>query len=151
MTGSYIVHSARSFIAATAFTLSMLVAGDVFAASSKLQESELVAAGFKVLVAKTSVQQDWVSSLPAGQIRPMQRTGKKFFIYPDAANRQIYIGGPKEYETYRQLHPDSKLPALQAAEQGAAYRSKQNQTMQKANVHDLSDPFLGADWIDLGW
>jgi len=116
-----------------------------------VDESELAAVGFKVLVAKTDVQRDWVRRLPAGQIRPMQRTGKKFFIYPDAANQQIYIGGPKEYEAYRQLHPDSKLATREAAKQGTAYRSKQDDAMRKANTRDLSDPFLGADWVDLGW
>jgi hypothetical protein len=142
---------ANSLIA-LALALSMFVAGGaVAAASPKVDESELLASGFKVLVAATSVQKEWVHNLPPRQIRPMQRTGKKFFIYPDAANNQIYIGGPKEYEAYHQLHPDSKLAAREAAKQGSAYRQKQDDVMQKATARDLTDPFLGVGWGDLGW
>jgi len=133
----------------SALAVSTFVAGAAAAASPKVDESELLASGFKVLVATTSVQKEWVHNLPRGQIRPMQRTGKKFFIYPDAANNQIYIGGPKEYEAYHQLHPDSKLAARESAKQGSAYRQKQDDVMQKATARDLTDPFLGADWIDL--
>jgi hypothetical protein len=84
---------------AGALAVSIFVAGNVSAAvPPKIDESELLASGFKVLVAKTTAQEEWVRRLPSGQIRPMQRTGKKFFIYPDAAGKQIYVGGPKEYE-----------------------------------------------------
>jgi hypothetical protein len=133
----------------SALAMSTVVAGGAAAVSPKVDESELLASGFKVLVATTSVQKEWVQHLPRGQIRPMQRTGKKFFIYPDAANNQIYIGGPKEYEAYHQLHPDSKLATRESAKQGSAYRQKQDDVMQKATARDLTDPFLGADWIDL--
>ena len=136
---------------AVALAVSMFVAGGAAAAPPSVDESELLASGFKVLVATTTVQKEWVQRLPAGQIRPMQRTGKKFFIYPDAPGNQIYVGGPKEYEAYRQLHPDSKLAAREAAKQGNAYRLKQDDVMKKATARDLSDPFLGADWVDLGW
>ena len=135
-----------------ALAASVSVAGNPAAARPpKIDESQLLDSGFKVLVATTTAQQAWVKGLPPGQIRPMQRTGKKYFIYPDAPRNQIYIGGPREYEAYRQLHPESKLPALEAAKTGSAYRQKQDDAMKKATARDLSDPFLGADWIDLGW
>ena len=70
--------------------------GEAGAASSSVDTSELLSSGFKVLVAKTRAQEDWVKRLPPAQIRPMQRTGKKYFIYPDAPGNQIYIGGPTE-------------------------------------------------------
>ena len=78
------------------------VAADLAAAAPRIEERELLELGFKVLVAKTDVQEKWVRNLPPGQIRPMQRTGKKYFIYPDAPNKQIYVGGPNEYEAYLQ-------------------------------------------------
>ena len=131
--------------------VSVFVAGSALAAAPKVDESELLAVGFKVLVATTTVQQDWVKRLPPGQIRPMQRTGKKFFIYPDAARNQIYVGGPKEYEAYHALHPESTLAAREAAKKGSDYRQKSNDAMDKATARDLSDPFLGASWGDLGW
>ena len=136
---------------AVALAVSMFIAGGAAAAPPSVDESQLLALGFKVLVATTPAQQEWVRRLPPGQIRPMQRTGKKFFIYPDASRNQIYVGGPKEYEAYHQLHPESQLATREAAKKGSAYRLKQDEVMQKATARDLSDPFLGASWFDLGW
>lgn len=105
-----------------------------------------------VLSLWVAVQQEWVRGLPAGKIRPMQRTGKKFFIYPDASRNQIYVGGPKEYEAYVQLHPEKRVTdAGKAAKDASVYRANQSEEMKKATARDLSDPFLGASWADLGW
>jgi hypothetical protein len=114
---------------------------------------ELVGLGFKVLVATTSVQKDWIKTMKPGQIRAMQRTGKKYFIYPDAARDQIYVGGPKEYDAYKQRHPDSNLAGQAEARQASEYRAKQDIEMQKATARDLSDPYywtFTATWADLG-
>jgi hypothetical protein len=133
--------------------VSIFIAGAAVAAAAatRIDESELLTLGFKVLVPTTKAQADWVQRLAPGEIRPMQRSGKKFFICPDASRKQIYVGGPKEYEAYRQAHPDSKLYGQDAAQKASAYRAKQNETMKKATARDLSDPFLGASWYDLGW
>ncbi len=133
-----------------AFVVCFLIAAGAGAAAPTMDTSELLSSGFKVLVAKTQVQKDWVKNLPKGQIRPMQRTGKKYFIYPDAPGNRIYIGGPKEYEAYHQLHPETQLAARQAVQQGTAYREKSYATTKNATARDLTDPFLGADWVDLG-
>ena len=81
----------------------------------------------------------------------MQRNGKKFFIYPDAPKNQIYVGGPNEYAAYQELHPASASNTQSAADKNAAYRVKQDQVMRKATARDLSDPFLGISWYDLGY
>ena len=149
------LRGASLFLIVIAFSVSAMAAGGSRTASPRPDESELLAAGFKVLVATTTVQQDWVKSLTPGEIRPMQRTGKKYFIYPDASKNQIYVGGPQEYEAYLQLHPEIRNEqAAQAARVAADKASylKQNQNMQTANSRDLSNPFLGASWNDLlGW
>jgi hypothetical protein len=129
----------------------LFVAGEVPAAAPRIEESELLELGFKVLVAKTDVQEKWVRNLPPGQIRPMQRTGKKYFIYPDAPKKQVYVGGPNEYEAYLQRHPERRVDAAEAAKKNSAYRGKQDDAMRKATARDLSDPFLGVTWADLGW
>ncbi len=139
----------------SAFSISALAAGGSRIASPRPDENELLAAGFKVLVATTQVQQDWVKSLPPGEIRPMQRTGKKYFVYPDASKNQIYVGGPQEYEAYQQLRPETRdAQAAQAAQVAADKASylKQSKNMETATRRDLSNPFLGASWNDLlGW
>lgn len=135
-----------------AVILATWVAGGAAAAAPSIDQKELVDVGFKELVATTKVQQDWVRSLAPGQIRAVQRTGKKYFIYPDAARNQIYVGGPKEYDAYKQLHPDSKLAGQDGAKQASEYRAKQDTAMQKATARDLSDPYwpFTATWTDLG-
>ena len=135
-----------------ALAAAMLVAGGAAAAAPPIDDKQLLDAGFKTLVATTKVQREWVSGLPPGKIRAMQRTGKKYFIYPDAPRNQIYVGGPKEYEAYAQLHPEHRVADLQrAAKEQSAYRGKQADAMEKASARDLSNPFLGATWADLGW
>ena len=80
----------------------------------------------------------------------MQRNEKKYFVYPDAAKNQIYVGGPKEYDAYLQLHPETPQ-GVQDAQTAAtmAYRAKSDAAMRKATARDLSDPFLGVTWADL--
>jgi hypothetical protein len=112
-------------------------------------ESDLLATGFKPLVAATPAQEEWVRTLAPGKIRPMQRNDKKFFVYPDAAKNQILVGGPEQYEAYLRKHPDMEPAAPDAAT--AAYRMKQDDAMKRATARDLSDPFLGASWGDFGW
>ena len=122
------------------------------AAKTPIDKSALSDAGFKVLTATTKVQEDWVRGLPAGKIRAMQRTGKKYFIYPDAPGKQIYVGGPKEYDAYVQRHPEHRVAdSKKAAKDASAYRAKQTDEMKQASARDASDPFLGATWADLGW
>jgi hypothetical protein len=65
------------------------------AAKTPIDKSALSDAGFKVLTATTKVQEDWVRGLPAGKIRAMQRTGKKYFIYPDAPASRSTLEAPR--------------------------------------------------------
>ncbi|MET0733224.1 MAG: hypothetical protein ABW054_09165, partial [Casimicrobiaceae bacterium] len=132
------------------WAVAVCVAAGGAAAAAPIDESQLLDAGFKVLAATTEVQQKWVRGLPPGAIRPMQRTGKKFFIYPDASRNQVFVGGPKEYEAYVQLHPENRVAdAQKQARDASAYRAKQSEAMQKSTARDLSDPWLGVTWADL--
>ena len=112
-------------------------------AAPPIDEKQLLDAGFKVLVATNKVQEDWVRGLAPGKIRAMQRTGKKYFIYPDAAKNQIFVGGPKEYQAYVQLHPEHRVAnAEQAAKEASAYRGKQDKVTREATAIAV---------IDAGW
>jgi hypothetical protein len=131
-----------------------LAVGSASAATPPVEETELLNLGFKVLVATTDVQQKWVRNLPPGKIRPMQRTGKKYFIYPDAARNRIYVGGPAEYDAYTRAHPavrEAAQHAKDAAIKESARRGRDATTMQSSSARDASNPFLGATWADLGW
>ena len=39
----------------------------------------------------------------------VQENGKTYYVFPDAAHNQAYVGGPTQYETYRQLRLKQKL------------------------------------------
>jgi len=110
-------------------------------------ESQLVAAGFKVVVAKTVQQQEHLQALPQGRVSEWVRTGTTFYVYPDPANKQLYVGTPKAYDAYRRLVPASG-PTL--AQQHAADMASYNKTdarMQINTNNDLSDPW--SLWDDV--
>ena len=143
--------TARRLSRVGALAALLFVTGGAAAATPGIDERQLQDLGFKVLVATNKVQGDWVRTLPPGQFRPMQRNGKKFFVYPDASGNRVFVGGPAQYEAYRQLHPEGPQGGQDAAEKAAEYRRKQDAVMKSATARDLSDPFLGASWTDLGW
>ena len=132
-----------------ASALAAAASGRASAAAPAVDEAALLAAGFKVLVVASPVQRDWMRDLPPGKMRPLQRNGKTFFVYPDAAKDRIFIGGPQENDTYARLHPESQPKSSEAAI--SAYRGKQDAAMRKDTARDESNPFLGASWFDLGW
>ena len=87
-------------------------------ASTQSKENSLAAAGFKVIVPKTAAQQQKLKALPPDKVTMVQKNGKTYYVFPDAAHNQAYVGGPKQYETYRQLRLKQKLAneKLEAAE-----------------------------------
>ena len=82
------------------------------------KENSLVAAGFHVIVPKTAAHQQKLKALPHDRVTMVQKNGKTYYVFPDAAHNQAYVGGPKQYETYRQLRLKQKLAneKLEAAE-----------------------------------
>ncbi len=77
--------------------------------STQNRESMLVAAGFKTITPKTAAQQQKLQKLPPGKVTMIQKGKKTYYIFPDPAHNQAYVGGPKEYQEYRQLRTENKL------------------------------------------
>src|SRR5216117_2846872 len=73
------------------------------------RESMLAASGFKVITPKTAAQQQKLQKLPPGKVTMIQKRGKTYYIFPDLAHNQAYVGGPKQYKQYQQLRTDNKL------------------------------------------
>ena len=71
--------------------------------STQNKESMLVASGFKVITPKTAAQQQKLQQLPPGHVAMVNRQGRTYYIFPDAAHNQAYVGGPQEYQAYQQL------------------------------------------------
>ena len=92
-----------------------LLALAIGCANPQSKENSLVAAGFHVIVPKTAAQQK-LKALPQDRVTMVQEKGKTYYVFPDAAHpNQAYVGGPTQYETYRQLRLKQK-EKLEAAE-----------------------------------
>jgi len=112
-------------------------------------KDKLVAAGFKVVDAKTQLQQERLAALPQGRVSEWQRTGQTYYVFPDPAKKQLYVGTPKEYDTYRVLNPTAGAESLaqQHAKDMAAY-NKQDSRMNINTSNDLSDPWSLWDNVE---
>jgi hypothetical protein len=77
--------------------------------STQNRESMLVASGFKVITPKTAKQQQKLQNLPPGKVTMIQKRGKTYYVFPDPAHNQAYVGGPKQDEDYQQLRVENKL------------------------------------------
>src|SRR5216110_1484012 len=86
--------------------------------STQNKESMLVASGFKTIIPKTAAQKQKLQNLPPGKVTMIQKKGKTYYIFPDPAHNQAYVGGPTEYRAYQALRADNKLAkeSLETAE-----------------------------------
>src|SRR5712671_6598944 len=71
--------------------------------NTQSKESMLVASGFKVITPKNATQQQKLQNLPPNKVAMIQKSGKTYYVFPDAPHNQAYVGGPKEYQAYKQL------------------------------------------------
>ena len=85
---------------------------------TQTKENLLIAAGFKTVVPRTAAQQKKLQALPPDKVAMVQKGGKTYYVFPDAANNRALVGGPKQYQTYQQLRLQNKLANenLEAAE-----------------------------------
>lgn len=94
------IQTAFKFLAVLA--LAVLAAG---CASNNLLDKEnvAVAAGFKIIIPSKSNHQALLQKLPSDKVTRINYGGKTYFVLPDLANHQAYVGGPKQYQLYQQL------------------------------------------------
>jgi hypothetical protein len=102
---------------ATAFT-ALLVGCATTQTTTQNREAMLMASGFKVITPKTTAQQQKLQNLPPGKVTMVQKAGKTYYIFPDPAHNQAYVGGPKQYRHYQQIRADNRLAkeSLETAE-----------------------------------
>jgi hypothetical protein len=109
--------------------------------STQSKESMLVASGFKTITPKTAAQQQKLQNLPLGHITMIQKAGKTYYIFPDAAQNRAYVGGPTEYQAYQQLR---------AANQIAAENLETAEMYQDASMNWTAWGGWGAGWGPMG-
>ena len=98
-----------SFTVISVIALLALTVGCATTSSTQNKESMLVASGFKVITPKTAAQQQKLQQLPPGKVAMINRKGRTYYIFPDAAHNQAYVGGQQEYQAYQQLRAANKL------------------------------------------
>ena len=102
------------------------------------KENLLIAAGFKTIVPKTAAQQQRLQALPPDKIAMVQKGGKTYYVFPDAANNRALVGGPKQYQSYQQLRLANKL---------------ENENLETAEMYQDASMNWGAwgGWGGPGW
>jgi hypothetical protein len=100
------------------------------------KEKLLNAAGFKVIVPRTVAQQQTLKALPSDRLTLVQKDGKTYYVFPDAANNQAYVGGPTQYQAYTQIRT-----AIQF----------RNESLQAAGFGEESDWGTWGGWGGPGW
>ena len=98
-----------SFTMIGVIALLALAVGCSTTSSTQNKESMLVASGFKVITPKTAAQQQKLQQLPPGHMAMVNRNGRTYYIFPDAAHNQAYVGGPQEYQAYQQLRAANNI------------------------------------------
>jgi len=100
------------------FSLAALLALAAGCSTTKQTESLLSAAGFQIMPATTPEQKAHLKTLPAGKVTTVQRAGKTYFVYPDAAKQVAYVGQQPQYQEYQKLRLQKQMAEdqLQAAE-----------------------------------
>jgi hypothetical protein len=88
-----------------------LLALAVGCASTKQTENMLSEAGFKIIADGTAQQQEQIKALPPGKVTVTKRNGKTYYVFPDVAHNQVYVGRQKQYEAYQQILSDNKIAA----------------------------------------
>ena len=53
--------------------------------------------------------QQRLKTLKPDKITSVKRSGKTYFVFPDPAHNQLYVGGQAEYQKYQQLRLQQKL------------------------------------------
>ena len=115
-----------SLIACTIFATVLFALGSG-CASTRQTEDLLTAAGFKPRPATTAAQQTQLKSLSARKVSTIEKGGKKYYVYPDAAKNIVYVGDSAQYEQYQKLRKQQEWaeeqanPAVQLQEDTASW------------------------------
>ncbi len=97
----------------TVLVSAVLVTSCATSGDVKSKEALVIAADFKVIKPTKPKQKAMLEKLPADKLSRVTIQGKTYYVLPDRADGQAYIGGPKQYQSYQQLS-QAKNVALEA-------------------------------------
>jgi hypothetical protein len=80
-------------------------------ASNNLLDKENAAtgAGFKIITPAKPEQLALLQKLPPDKVTPITYGGKVYYILPDLANNRAYVGGPRQYQAYKQFRQKQQM------------------------------------------
>ena len=96
-------------IMACALGLTLLITGCATPKPSLHTEELLQSSGFKIVVATTPAEKAQLQTLRPGKLTVVRRDGKTWYVYPNAARHQLYVGNPDQYQAYRQAYQDEQM------------------------------------------
>jgi len=77
---------------------------------TRLEESHLRDAGFKIMLADQMDRQQMLNSLPADTITRIQHENSAYYVYPDPDGCVcLYVGREQEYQRLRQLAAERQV------------------------------------------
>lgn len=115
--------------------LAVLALATGCASDQRDKENLAIAAGFKVITPTKADQQAILAKLPPRQVTRITYNGKTYYVLPDAANNQAFVGGPKQYQAYQQLR---------------LARQISNDNLMAAQMNETASMNWGA-WGGWGW
>ena len=97
-----------------------------FAVGCATQQKEklLSTAGFKTISVSTPEEQQHLRTLKHDKITAVTRNGKTYYVFPDPAHNQYYVGDQAQYQHYRQLRAQQKLTDEEIAADIDAHENK---------------------------
>ena len=97
-----------------------------FAVGCATQQKEklLSTAGFKTISVSTPEEQQHLRTLRPDKITAVTRIGKTYYVFPDPAHSQYYVGDQAQYQHYRQLRSQQKLTDEEIAADINAHENK---------------------------
>jgi hypothetical protein len=93
----------------TGVGITLLIGCATTQTTTQSREGMLMAAGFKIITPKTAAQKQKLQNLPPDKVTMVTKRGKSYYIFPDPAHNQAYVGGPRQYQEYLQLRAEKKL------------------------------------------
>jgi hypothetical protein len=91
------------------FFATLAVVALAFGCATQQTEKLLSTAGFKTRSLSSPTAQQHLTTLQPGKITSVKRGGKTYYVFPDPARNQLYVGGEAQYQKYRQLRAQQRL------------------------------------------
>jgi hypothetical protein len=85
------------------------------AMESSSDENLMAAAGFRPQTPSSAKQQTVFAALPSYKVQRLNQGGQWVYLYKDPKQGVVYVGGPNEYERYRQLGLQQDISSEQLA------------------------------------